>query len=104
MNEIFLGAENEEKFSNYEYLNVLVSFWIIDINHKKTTACLGASIKSNVIFLTKECNTTLVPRSDVTIRTGKLSSREIYLNSFLEKEGYMPKTSKFMMFFVSSSI
>ena len=85
-----------------EYINILVSLWRMLSDKEYYILCLGALIKSNLIFLTTQCSKNLNPFKDVGILTGMnnpLDTPERILN------GPQPlrKNSEFTILVVSIS-
>ena len=53
-----------------EYINILVSLWRMISDEEYYILCLGALIKSNLIFLTTQCSKNLNPIKDIGVLTG----------------------------------
>ena len=101
---IFAGIENTEiaERNNKGCLNVVVSFWKNDPEEKKLIIlCIGALIRSNVIFSTAECSRILHPYREIAVQTGAMKLNKIDPEYILERTQELPSKSKFALVIVS---
>ena len=101
---IFAGIENTEiaERNNKGCLNVVVSFWKNGPEEKTLTMlCIGALIRSNVIFSTAECSRILHPYREIAVQTGAMKLNKIDPEYILERTQELPSKSKFALVIVS---
>ena len=97
-------AGNEVEISD-DYYNVIVAFSKIDSHNVRFILCLGALIRSNLVFLSLECNEKLYPRHKIAVQTGTEFFKEKSPENIIEESlGKVFKISmKFVILRVSSS-
>ena len=85
-------------------MNVVASFWKKDPQaNKLRMLCIGALMKSNVIYSTVECAQTLYPPKEIAVQTGAMKLNQIDPDYILERTQELPSKSKFAIVIVSSS-
>ena len=85
-------------------MNVVVSFWKKDPEEDNLLLlCVGALIRSIVVFSTAECTQTLYPYKEIAVQTGAMKLNKIDPDYILGRTQELLSKSKFAIVIVSSS-
>ena len=96
------GKMDEVETNKDDCLNALVSFYELNIYGEKFPICAGIFIKSNLIFVTRECSESLNEISKIMLTSRRNNFDDTFLN-FILTDKKVFENSNFGVLIVSSS-